>query len=718
MGRVAGVADDRYRMLVNAAVSAIRAAIVPFRGGWLLAWVEAESGRFMPWLAVFMGLGVLAYFNLGAEPPGYAGPVLLGGGVLLCGLCWRMLAGRMAAMALLWTALGFASAQLATVRAPPPLVPPRTATIVTGTVEAVDRLPEGWRVTLAEPRLDDGPPLTRRVHVRLRKTDTVPPVAGDQVRVRTVLRPPAPPAYPGGWDLQRDAFFDGLGASGMALGSMEVLSAAAPSASMQWLNGLREAVAARFIAGLPGPGGAVAATMLTGLGGAIPPADRAAFRDSGLAHLLAVAGLHIGIVMGLVMGAVRFGLALWERAALRWPCKQIAAVAALAAGACYVLLTGMHVPVLRSFAMASLVTLGVATGRRAISMRGLALAAMTLMLTAPAEVLGVSFQMSFFAVLALIAGYEALRPVLSRLYRRRWLHHLATLALTSLLAGAASAPFGAFHFGRVQAYFIIANLVAVPLTAAVVMPAGLLALVLMPFGLEALVLAPMGWALAVILWIAHAVSDWPAATVGVPHMPAWGLAVVALGLAWLGLWRSRLRLAGVPVIAAGLCAGWLNPPADLLVSPDARLIALRSPGLVQTRPGATHFVLDSWSQYWAEPLDGSFPDSGASGAIACDGDGCRIEQAGATVLLARSLRRMDCTGASLVLSAEPAGAVCPALPRIDRFTVWRDGAHAVWLRDGQAIVVSDRAYRGARPWVPPPPGATAARTTLPLALAE
>ena len=92
-----------------------------------------------------------------------------------------------------------------------------------------------------------------------------------------------------------------------------------------------------------------------------------------------MAGLHIGIVMGLVMGAVRFGLALWERAALRWPCKQIAAGAALAAGGGYVLLTGMHVPVLRSFAMASLVTLGIAAGRRAFSMRGLALAALAIM---------------------------------------------------------------------------------------------------------------------------------------------------------------------------------------------------------------------------------------------------------------------------------------------------------------------------------------------------
>ena len=118
------------------------------------------------------------------------------------------------------------------------------------------------------------------------------------------------------------------------------------------------------------------------------------------------------------MGAARLGLAASEHAALRWPCKQIAAAAALLAGAGYVLITGMHIPVLRSFAMACLVTLGVATGRRAFSLRGLALAAMVLVLASPEEVVGVSFQMSFAAVLALIAGYEALRPALARLYRK------------------------------------------------------------------------------------------------------------------------------------------------------------------------------------------------------------------------------------------------------------------------------------------------------------
>ena len=149
------------------------------------------------------------------------------------------------------------------------------------------------------------------------------------------------------------------------------------------------------------------------------------------------------------------------------------------------LLTGMHVPIIRSFAMAALFTLALLAGRRAVSLRGLALAAATLMLLEPQQVPDVSFQMSFSAVLALISGYEALRPWLRRLdgaraLLRRFAGLLVALALTSALAGTASAPFGAYHFGRVQIYFVIANMAAVPLTAFWVMPLGLLSLPLMP----------------------------------------------------------------------------------------------------------------------------------------------------------------------------------------------------------------------------------------------
>ncbi len=669
-------------------------------------WVAAERGRFALWLPVLMTAGVVYYFSLRTEPPWWAGP----GALLLC-VALGMAAGPTRWRVPCWIAgglaLGMASAQLATLRAPDVIEVPRRATIVTGVVSVAEALPRGQRITLDQPRLDGGQPLPRAVRIRLRAGDDVALAAGDRVRVRALLMQPAPPAYPGAWDLQRDSFYNGLGAYGFALARAEPVASLQP-ASGHWLATLRQTIAARITAVLPGPNGAIATTLLTGSAAVVPEADRAAFRDSGLAHLLAIAGLHIGIVMGLVFAATRLLLVLWERAALRWPTKRIAALTALAAGGAYLILTGAHVPIIRSFAMACLVTLGVMVGRRALSLRGLALAMAALILMAPNEVLGVRFQMSFSAVLALIAGYEALRPLLTRIsgdrsWWRRLLAHVAALALTSALAGTFSAPFGAYHFGHVQLYFVFANMLAVPLTAFLVMPAGLIALALMPLHLEYLALVAMGWGADLILAVARFVAAWPQAVLAVPHLPEWGLCLISLGIAWLGLWRSRLRLAGGAAIAAGLLSPLIVHPPDLLVSSEARLVAMRTQAGVfeQAGSGAQRFTREAWLGMWAADKAVALPAAGpaADGAIFCAEDACILFARGQNAVLLRRGGARDACKAGVLVSAEPIGEECPGVPRIDRFSVWREGAHAVWLdRDG-VRVVSDRATRGERPWV-------------------
>jgi competence protein ComEC len=675
---------------------------------WFAAVLEAERDRLALWLPVAMAAGTGWYFALRQEPPWWIGTAA----VLAClaGLApaWPRLAPRWLRLMALAAAAGFTSAQLATDRAAPVASLPTRATELSGVVAAIELLPEGRRVVLAGALAGDATaPLARSLRIRLRRNDPVVLADGDTIRLRAIVRPPAMPAYPGAWDLQRDAFYAGVAGYGYALGDAELLAHVPPSGPAAWWQGVRDTVAARILAVLPGAVGGIAATLLTGNAQAIPPPDRAAFRDSGLAHLLAVAGLHIGIVMGLVFGLARLLLACCEYTALHWPTRQIAALAALAAGFGYMLLTGMHLPIERSFAMACLVTLGLLAGRRAVSLRGLALAAMVLLATEPQALTGVSMQMSFSAVLALIAGYEALRPLLMRLHGpsavRRVGLHVAMLALTSLLAGGASAPYAAYHFGHVQSYFILANVAAVPLTAFWVMPAGLAALALMPVGLERLALVPMGWGVRAILWIGRSVSALPAATWPVAHMPLWGLVAVSLGLAWLGLWRTRMRLAGVAAIVLGLVSPALVNPPDILVSADARLIALRT--------------LDAWKQYWASNVAAVFADE-TSPAVACRTQSCLLRPRldGGAAMLVRAAGPMACLDAAVVVSAEPVRTPCPATPTVDRFTVWREGAQAIWLRPEGAVVVSDRALRGDRPWVPPlPVRPVRARVTLPMA---
>lgn len=657
-----------------------------------------------------LGTGVLVYFALPAEPPEAA---IWLAPPLLALAAWTAARWPLAGWALglvAAAALGFAMASWQAGRQPPMPELPRGATILEARIAAVELLPEGRRLTLEAARLDGAAPLARHIRIRLKQDDPAAPLPGDLIRVRALLRAPASPAYPGAWDFQRAAWFSGLAGSGFALGRAELVpgEAVAPM-----LAGLRAAIEARVTAAIPGAAGAVAAALLTGGQSAIPAADLGAMRDSGLAHLLSVSGLHIAIVMGLSFGLLRRLLALLPWLALRLPGKAIAALGALAVGGGYLLLTGAAVPMQRSFAMAALTTLALLTGRRALSLRAWALAAAAVLLLQPAAVLGASFQMSFAAVLALIAGWEALRPYIPRLGRGAWRRRLALAAFgvvaTSVLAGAATTPFGLHHFGRLQLYGVAANALAVPLTSALVMPAGMAAAALMPFGLEELALVAMGWGVRGILATAHWVAGWPGAALAVPPIPAWGLATCAFGMLWLCLWGARWRLLGLPLIAIGLASGGWQRPPDILVSADARWIGLRTgQGLVvQKLSGASGLVRESWLRLHGLPEAMQLPKTGAFRAegITCSAGACTLRpvpEAPLAILLRGDASAEACAGAALVVSAEPVRGRC-ATQVVDRFAVWRNGAHAIWLEPSGVRVLSDRAARGVRPWVPPVP---------------
>jgi competence protein ComEC len=658
------------------------------------AWITAENGRFALFFPVFMGAGVLLYFQSSTEP------VLLPAILLTaCGFTGATLAHHPLPKACLLcaalTAAGLASAGIATWRAPPWAALPRTAAIVSGTVASVEALPEGRRVTIEAPSLDGGSALARRLRIRLRDTDALRLSPGDTVRVRALLQPPPAPAYPGGWDMQRDAFFTGMAGYGFAIGPTTLV---APAAHGRF-QGFREVIAARVMTALPGENGAIAATLLTGLGDAIPQPDRQAFQSSGLAHLLAVAGLHMGIVMGMFFMATRLALAANEHTALYWPTKRIAALTSLAAGLCYLALTGGHVPILRSFSMACLVVLGMLTGRRALSLRALALAAVGLMVFAPQEVVGVSFQMSFSAVLALVAGYEALQPALARLregaWRRRVFLYVASLALTSLLAGTASLPFAAYHFGTATLFYVPANLLAVPLTAFWVMPCCLASLALMPFGWEHAALAPAGWGISLVLGISRTVAAWPDSVVRVPPMPGYGLALVALGLAWLGLWRSRLRLAGLAPLAAGLLAPLAMPVPDLVVSMDSVAARIDGQVFVEQSKRAGMFAREAPARVWGQTGIPFPADDGGR----CNAAGCHFAIHGQAIVLVRQPAATDCGRAAVAISTGKLGAGCLAPVMIDAGVARVVGATALFFAASGVREITDRSLRGTRPWV-------------------
>jgi competence protein ComEC len=687
----------------------------------------AERDRWPLWTPILLGVGVLAYFDLAAEPPAWIGAVAAPGAFVVAWIVRRHQAALIAALAAGSVGLGFAAVQL---RADLVAAPALSARIgwaaVEGRVVRVETLPQGGRILLDRVSIAGVRPEATPGRIRVRTMTTADEAfaPGDLVAVRAELSPPPGPAAPGAFDFARRAWFEGIGAVGFAVGKPRLLARATdePFAFSVALARLRAAMTERIRAALPGDAGAIAAALITGERSAISEDTLSAMRDSGLAHLLAISGLHFALVAGILFFGVRLLLAALPSIALEHPIKKWAAIAAFAGAAAYLFISGASVPATRAFVMISIVLLAVLTDRSAISMRLIAWAAAALVLLQPESLTGPSFQMSFAAVMALIAAYEAASGRFASWRReagpaRRAGIYLAGILLSSVVATLATAPYAAYHFNRLAVFGLVANLAAVPITSLWVMPWAVAACLLMPFGLETVALAPMGWGIEAVAWVARTTADWPGAAMLVPTMSGESLALVTSGGVWLCLWRRRWRALGLAPIALGIALVPLAPRPDLLVDGSGRLVALRGQdgALALSTRSAAKFEANIWLRHNAQRAAAPWPDrnGAASGQSAenltCDRLGCIWRAKGQVVSLAWRPAALaeDCRIATVLVSREPVRRACPRPAAvIDRWSLWRDGAHAVFLSPEGVRVESARGASGDRPWVRRPEART------------
>jgi competence protein ComEC len=695
--------------------------------------ITADRGRWILWTPVFLGSGIAAYFSLSIEPAIWLGPILVGIATFLLLAARRSSWMVLLFISLLIAATGFSVAQLRTYLVAAPVLERDVGPLwVSGRVVDIQNRTKGPRVVLDRlhlPRVE--PALTpNKARIRLHKKNNLE--IGQRISVLSKLSPPPEPVFPGAYDFQRRAWFEKLGAVGFALSQVRVVNdvfvtnpgAAGSKTKAETtdiagtttialaISALRQTIAERIRTAQPSPEGAIAAALITGDRSAIPADIIEAMRDSGLAHLLAISGLHMGLVAATIFFAVRALLAMWERGTLRYPVKKWAAVAAIIGSFAYLLLSGMTVPTQRAFLMTGVVLLAIILDRTAISLRLVAWAATFILLITPEAILGASFQMSFAAVVVLVAAYEMLRDPVGAWLRgrglwRRLLTYFAGVAATTLLAGIATGLIALFHFNRIALFGLAANMVAVPLTAIWVMPWAVAVCILMPFGLEAIPLAPMVWGLELIVATATGVASWDGAVRLVPAMPVLGLGFIAIGGLWLCLWRRNIRLFGLALIAAGVLTIPLNSPPDIIASNTGRLMAVRAPdgSLSLSSNRREKFSAANWLRRDGRDQADSWPWSVATetSGMRCDSLGCIYDQGAEIIAFVHDERALleDCQTASIIVSAVPIRGNCPSADAIiDRFDLWRDGTHAIWLTKAAPRIKTVAGVRGIRPWSP------------------
>jgi competence protein ComEC len=518
---------------------------------------------------------------------------------------------------------------------------------------------------------------------------------------------------PGGYDWGRDAFFLGLGAVGLADGPPRVIEGQPEPSVRQKLSEAigktRNAIAKRIGGILSGPVGAIAASLVVGERGAIPERINEAMRVSGLAHVLSISGLHMAMFAGLIYQGVRILLALSGSLALRYPIRKWAAVMAAFAAFGYLLLSGAEIAAQRSFLMAALAFLAIVLDRSVLTVRSVALAAGLLLVAFPEAVLSISFQMSFAAVLALIAAYEAWRDrrVEREGERRGWFWRLTIGAImaslvTTLVAGLATAPFGAFYFQRTGVYSLLANLAAMPLIGAIIMPGAVVGLLLYPFGLDGWAWSVMGFGISGMVWVAEQVAALPGAAW---HSAAFGTGaflLMGLALVWACLWRTSLRLLAILPLVIGIAFAATNQRPDIYIEPEGRAMAVRHPDgqLRITGLRFARFAAGNWLAADGDSRD--LQDRGITSDVYCDRAACRLTLPdGRAAVLAWTYQalREDCGRAALVVTRLVAPPGCRAVTYVvDAEDLAARGAVTLKLDGGDFRIASVREPSAARAW--------------------
>ncbi len=670
-----------------------------------------------PWMAVTLAGGILLWFWL--EGPGQWVAALSGGVILalLAALRWK---GREERTHLFWAcsavgilvalgvALIWARSELVGVQA---LERPVAMQVEGRVLERIEQpADDRVRLVLAIRHPDTGEAAKIRVNVPS-EDDKAGLDEGAMVAMQARLMPPAPPMLPGSYNFARAAWFQGYIATGSAQGEVTIVEPAPEGGAL--ISRWQRQLSAHVRSQMGGSAGTIAAAFASGDRGAINEADEVAMRDAGLTHLLAISGLHVSaVIAGTYFLALKL-LGLWTGLALRVRLPIIAAAIAALGGIGYTLLTGAQVPTVRSCVAALLVLIALALGREPLSLRMVAVAGVVVMLLWPESVVGPSFQMSFCAVLAIVALHNS-GPVRAFLKAREeiwpvWFgRRAAMLLITGLVIEIALMPIVLFHFHRAGVYGAIANLGAIPLVTFVSMPliAAALALDIVGLGAPAWWLA--GKSLDLLLGIAHFTSSQPGAVKLVPQMGYGTLALFVVGGLWLALWRGRARLLGLLPAALATVLLITTPVPDLLISGDGRHVGISGEDqrLLVLRDSRSSFARDNLTElagFDGEPLPlAQYPGAQCSRefcvmTLARGGREWSVMMSRNRELVTERSLAAACERSDIVVSDRWLPRSCqPRWLRADRRMLEETGGLAITLSDQQITTVA--AAQGDHGW--------------------
>ena len=570
-------------------------------------WQEDKDRRIL-WSPVLFGLGIACYFAFTLEPSKWLTLFVIETLIILA-IVFRHRISILRILGFLAIIVaGFSVIQLKSIWLNYPTEKLTSDTFYfKGQIVSVDTNYQGRkRFTLKNIQDFDGKIYKGKYRITQRSKKDEAEI-GDCVEMVGTISPLSKEVVVDGYQFDRKGYFEGLKGSGFAESrwfkiSCSDIGKAKPVANI--IANWRQKIVKHIQQILPSSEAAIASAIIAGERGAINEEQYTQYRNSGLAHFLSISGLHMSMLAGLMFFLVRFVIALFPKLALRIDSKKIAAIFAIILSLIYLFISGNAIPAQRAFIMTFVVLLGVLTNRRAISIQTISLAAFIILLVSPEVLVSASFQMSFAAVLGLIAFYEKISHYVQKFLNisgfRKWVRvillYILGIIISDFIASVMTLPFAIYHFNMIAVYTTLGNFLAGPVIGLVIMPFVLLSLLFMPFGLDTIFLKITGFGISLVNQITFYVASLPNAAIQVPSIPHWGLVLIIGGGLWFIIWQAKWRYWGLFAIVIGLFSIITVRTPDIIISPDAKVVAFKNKQgkleIVSSRSG--RFIKDIW----------------------------------------------------------------------------------------------------------------------------
>lgn len=657
-----------------------------------------DRSRLILWWPVIFGSGILGYFSLKKQP---STAYVIAAFIVSLAFLWIKRYSRFHVISYAIVALffGVLVAHLRVTLLDTTMIDQRIKNFsFTAMVTDIDYTQRGVRLLL---QLKDRPKeyeSIQKLRVSVKSTLPVPNI-GTEIRGEATLLPFGGLTSESGYNFRRVAYFQGVSATGQLLNYQEISSASGQATLI--LKEIRKRITDKIrgqFYSQQDVGGIIAA-LVTGVRGEISNATRQAFTDAGLAHLLAISGLHLSLIAGFVFLLIRRGLALSMRFAESYDLKKVAAVLTIPFLLFYLIISGLGIPALRSFLMILVAMLAIILDRNPFSMRLVCFAASVILLVYPESLLSASFQLSFAAVVALIGVYESnWRPFKGWVNKggivRKIILYVVGIIATTLIASYATTPFTIAIFQRFSLQGVLGNLVAIPMTGFIIMPLIVVFLLLMPFSLEFLVAPFLKMAIQVLISVSYWVASLPGAAITLPEQSPSFLILFVIGGIWFCLWQQQWRYLGwVPMVFAFVCLRWVADP--VIVIPDRGQV-------IYGFDGNQAFCLGDGRTGFGQEM--FLRQVGSQAISPLEQKTTTLEIAGMRLFLTvekvpKTKLQDSCKQADYLFSPRSLWYACPNKTKVvDRFNVQHHGTMVAQLKDRRVKIITSCQLQGCRPW--------------------